>query len=460
MDIDFLHLEEALIVVGVQLLVRYVLTDFRYIIDVCLQTYSWEGQFEDVDASSRYQNLTHFAANHTIRYIARNLSNDPEMVSEAVELMRFVEDQFVVWGKFPERSNMPKFERYYTPCGMEQYYCYWPIDSSTATVLNTFVEMYRLKNDRLYLEKALALADTITRVQVEETGMIPTFWMGENCWEGHRNFWINCQIHSAFSLMQLAELTVTEPFTQTYPVTGYLRSKSLDLEADFAYVESCRDANLVGVKDKIVMVNGRVGYAAYEKLKKAGVAGFISFDGSLLDEPGKYDIDIRKLRPMLTDELGDSTAVHMHVSDAIDLVRRGATRVHMKVQATDAHRVSQNVICTIPGTDRADEIISFGAHYDSVFFSTGVYDNGAGSVILLELVRHFVQNPPRRTLRFVWYGSEEQGLFGSKHDVVAHAKELEDCRMMINVDVAGPVLGQEFCEVTGEKCIVSCPLHK
>ena len=64
--------------------------------------------------------------------------------------------------------------------------------------------------------------------------------------------------------------------------------------------------------------------------------------------------------------------------------------------------------------------MSFGAHYDSVDFSKGVYDNGAGSVINMEILRYFKENPPKRTLKFMWYGSEEIGLEGSWAYVKAH----------------------------------------
>lgn len=181
---------------------------FNYISKECLETYCWEGQFEDVKVSGNYLNLTHFAANLTIDYILNNLSDDEKMVNEAVELMRYVEDQFVVWGNFPKWEWIK--EPHHTPAGLEQYYCYAPIDSSTATIMNAFLNMYLLKKDRLYLEKALTLGDTITRMQVEETGKIPTFWIGENCSYGHFNFWINCQIGTAFYMMRLAELTEAE----------------------------------------------------------------------------------------------------------------------------------------------------------------------------------------------------------------------------------------------------------
>jgi hypothetical protein len=183
---------------------------YKYISEVCLKTYNWEGQFEDIQVSGNYQNLTHFAANKMIGYISRHFSDDEQMVAEAVDLMRYVEDQFVVWGEYPVWNPKAGLMKRQTPAGLEQYFCYVPIDASAATIMNGFMDMYRLKKDRLYLEKAMTLGDTITRRQVAETGKIPTFWMGDNCEEGHRNYWINCQIGTGFYMLRLAELTEAE----------------------------------------------------------------------------------------------------------------------------------------------------------------------------------------------------------------------------------------------------------
>ncbi|MEG2842413.1 MAG: M28 family peptidase, partial [Ruthenibacterium sp.] len=88
-------------------------------------------------------------------------------------------------------------------------------------------------------------------------------------------------------------------------------------------------------------------------------------------------------------------------------------------------------------------------------FSTGVYDNGAGSVINMEMLRHFAKNPPLRTVQFCWYGSEEIGLCGSFAYVKAHVDDVKHTRLMINVDVAGPVLGYDVARVTGETALVN-----
>ena len=109
------------------------------------------------------------------------------------------------------------------------------------------------------------------------------------------------------------------------------------------------------------------------------------------------------------------------------------------------------MVATVLGTEKPEEIVSFGAHYDSVDFSKGVYDNGAGSVINMEILRYFKENPPKRTLKFMWYGSEEIGLEGSWAYVKAHKEELANHLLMINVDVGGPVLGVDKITATAEQ---------
>jgi len=65
----------------------------------------------------------------------------------------------------------------------------------------------------------------------------------------------------------------------------------------------------------------------------------------------------------------------------------------------------------------------------------------------MEIMKYFAKHKPARTLKFNWYGSEEQGLLGSKAWVAAHKDELDKHVLMVNVDVAGPILGQNGCPV-------------
>ena len=247
-----------------------------------------------------------------------------------------------------------------------------------------------------------------------------------------------------------AKLTVTAPYGKEYEVTGYERSKSTPeggLEGELYYAEGLLPLHLERCKGKIVLMNGRLRRADYEKLQKAGAAAILTFSGTTIDRLSDTDCDIRKLRETLTEPFGDNVALNMRAADAAELVRRGAKTLKLEVEAENYDGTSQNVCAVIPGTKYSEEIISLGAHYDSVYFSTGVYDNISGSVILMELLRHFAQNPPARTLKFHWYGSEEQGLLGSKAWTAAHESELEQHKLMINVDVAAPTLGHNIALV-------------
>lgn len=251
-----------------------------------------------------------------------------------------------------------------------------------------------------------------------------------------------------------ARLIVTAPYVKEYAVTGYERSLSTPeggLEAPFYYAENLLPAHLPQCKDNIVMINGRLRRKDYETLKKAGAAAILTFSGTTLDRLSDTDCDIRKLRETLTEPFGDGIALNMRAADAAEIVRRGATAMRLEVASESYDGTSQNVCAVIPGTTLPEEIVSFGAHYDSVYFSTGVYDNISGSVILMELLRHFAHNPPARTLKFHWYGSEEQGLLGSKAWTAAHEDELEKHRLMINVDVAAPTLGHNMALVTANE---------
>lgn len=258
-------------------------------------------------------------------------------------------------------------------------------------------------------------------------------------------------------IVEEATLEILEPFQQEIPVTGYQRAQNTPeegLEAPFLYVENADDVSLSDARGKIVLVNGYMRVPLFRKLMKAGVAGIVTMEGQLRDKREETDLSTRKLRRTLR-AFGNVPMVHTRVLDAIDMVRKGACKARLVLKGRTEEWTSHNVIATVLGTEKPEEIVSFGAHYDSVDFSKGVYDNGAGSVINMEVLRYFAENPPKRTLKFVWYGSEEIGLEGSWAYVKAHKEELEAHKLMINVDVGGPVLGVDRITATAEKALAS-----
>jgi len=87
-----------------------------------------------------------------------------------------------------------------------------------------------------------------------------------------------------------------------------------------------------------------------------------------------------------------------------------------------------NVVGEIPGTDKADEIVLIGAHFDSWHGGTGATDNATGSAAMMEVLRIFKATGlrPRRTVRIGLWGAEEGGLLGSQAYVREHLGTREE----------------------------------
>jgi len=85
-----------------------------------------------------------------------------------------------------------------------------------------------------------------------------------------------------------------------------------------------------------------------------------------------------------------------------------------------------NTVAEIRGSEKPDEVVILGAHLDSWDLGTGSTDNGTGSMAVLEAARTLakLELKPKRTIRFILFTGEEQGLIGSKEYVRAHKSEL------------------------------------
>ena len=93
-----------------------------------------------------------------------------------------------------------------------------------------------------------------------------------------------------------------------------------------------------------------------------------------------------------------------------------------------------NVVAEIRGREEPDEWVLVGAHLDSWDQGTGAQDNGTGCAMVLEAVRAIAQlnNAPRRSIRFVLWGGEEQGMLGSLAYIRSHASEMGNCIAALN----------------------------
>ncbi len=98
--------------------------------------------------------------------------------------------------------------------------------------------------------------------------------------------------------------------------------------------------------------------------------------------------------------------------------------MNVDVKFTGDHEHGFDTIAEIPGTDPKlkDEVVMVGGHLDSWAAATGATDNGAGTVVAMEVMRILsaLQVKPRRTIRIGLWTGEEQGLFGSIGYVKQH----------------------------------------
>lgn len=244
-------------------------------------------------------------------------------------------------------------------------------------------------------------------------------------------------------------LEVTEPYQKSYPVRAYLRCQSVNAEAEILYGEDALEVNLLEAKGKILLINGGINKDNYERLAKSGAVCVVTGCGNSREPAENVDIRQAQLKPSLADKHGKFSAVMVRSCDLLEMIESGAQHARIVIESRDAVKVSHNLVATIPGTAKEGEDIVLTAHCDTTEFSHGMYDNAAGCAFLMEVARYFTANPPKRTLRLVWCGSEEEGLLGSKAYVGSHKDELEKIRLCINFDLGGNIAGHEFAIVTG-----------
>ena len=97
-------------------------------------------------------------------------------------------------------------------------------------------------------------------------------------------------------------------------------------------------------------------------------------------------------------------------------------RMNLKASISDSDVDGLNIIGEIPGGTKKDEIVMIGAHFDSWHTGTGATDNGAGSAVMMEVMRILktLDLKMDRTIRIALWSGEEQGLLGSKAYVKEH----------------------------------------
>ena len=234
------------------------------------------------------------------------------------------------------------------------------------------------------------------------------------------------------------------------PCKGYKLCGSGSVEAPLCYLPNTDPASLTRAKGKIVLLDTGITYWVYQDLLDAGAVGFITYDGDV-HFPDR-DIDQKALRPYVS-KGRKVPCVNINAKDAFALVRSAPEKVRIAVEQTESVSSSRNVVAELPG--RTEEWIVLSAHYDSTPLSHGAYDNMSGCIGLLGILDALRGKAPLRYgLRFLFCGSEEVGLLGSKAYTATHEDELEKIALNVNLDMIGTYMGKFIACVSAEDRLV------
>lgn len=150
-------------------------------------------------------------------------------------------------------------------------------------------------------------------------------------------------------------------------------------------------------------------------------------------------LDGRLARDSAYEPIPQLQVTHEQYGQMYRLARRGVpVRLELNVQNrfTNPDKREYTVVGELPGTDRAQELVIIGGHFDSWHSGQGAVDNAAGSLAMMEAMRilRTLNLPLRRTVRIALWSGEEQGLLGSRHYVRMHTAELPRVSAYLNID--------------------------
>ncbi len=153
---------------------------------------------------------------------------------------------------------------------------------------------------------------------------------------------------------------------------------------------------------------------------------------------------------ILNKKLTFSVATHTANYCAVELLDKGNSYPEIKTMEVNIENkllnkyICKNICAFVNGKDeKNDTVIMLTAHYDHLgmmgnkTYFPGANDNASGVSMLLNLVKHYSQHPPKYKTVFVFFAGEEAGLLGSKYFTEHPVFELSKIKFLINLDLLG-----------------------
>lgn len=227
------------------------------------------------------------------------------------------------------------------------------------------------------------------------------------------------------------------------------------IEGELIYINDLNDAKIKNIENKICLIAERsIDFNFYKYLINNNIKGIIFSDGNIYNSPAIDELDPFSFKERFF-KYGNVVAICIHMKDMNEIIANNYDNAKIISIINSEARTSYNIIGEIEGKEYKDEYVVVSAHYDSVKHSLGIYDNLTGVVALFEIAKYFLQNKPKRGIKFLWFGSEEVGLLGSKD----YLKEIEankhQCLFNFNIDMLGVTIGYNIIRVSAEKKLVN-----
>jgi hypothetical protein len=164
-------------------------------------------------------------------------------------------------------------------------------------------------------------------------------------------------------------------------------------------------------------------------LKQEGVVGVISADArshnGIINAEAAGSFTTKQ--PMAPPTFIVTEEQYSRMQRLVEKKQPVTVNLDLKAKFSDTDVDSANIIAEIPGQKKPDEVVMIGAHFDSWHTGTGATDNGAGSAVMIEVMRILkaLNLPMSRTVRMGLWSGEEQGLYGSRAYVKSHYADIK-----------------------------------
>jgi aminopeptidase YwaD len=249
-----------------------------------------------------------------------------------------------------------------------------------------------------------------------------------------------------------SNLDLVEPRSKKIDCIALPMSSEGIVEAELIYLEAgpidIYDKKREEIEGKIVMVNsgnprGMTRFLhrseKYQRSVMAGAVGWI-----FMNHYPAYGPPTGGVSPIIP-AVGVSYEDGMYLARLLD--RKGNVKLRLETKCKNLTVDTWNVVADLKGSVGSDEWLVYGAHYEGHDIAVGALDDATGASIVIELARTLSMEKMnlKHNIRFILFGAEEIGLFGSRAYCKAHPEFMDKIRFMMNFDAAGRAGRQGFC---------------